>query len=459
MASGIPVGLTGVALFNVLQKDGEKLFEQYKNSKFVQRDIDYFRKNIGKVESAEDLVKDQKLIRFTLVAFGLEGELQNLGRIRKVLEEPLTNERALANRLVDPRFKELAKFFSFGELGATKIKLGVTQDNLIGKFLNQGFESEIGRADPAVREARYFLRNAPKADGAFGLLSDNVIRSVITNTFDVPPTYVNQSLLSQKGLFERLVDVDKLTQAAAEAGATGANKTVTQIKAADLERVKEERAKLAASSSVADKLYEDIQNLTFAFGSHAILTDPVNGPYVNEVDEQQAAFKTLVEQQQLISAASDTLSQLRGKLDELKSILDESQDPEVTDFSDIQARFAALAAEVKPLVAGPAAPGDPETRIDVTIGGVRQNLLDGTVGTLTAITTDAGQSVTVAGQDLANTEGGAGQFLFELNQAATAVASATTAGDFGAAFTALSSSRKNKKKKKISKKRDRRAHV
>lgn len=439
MYVGIPP-LTGIALFKALEKDGDKFFDKFKNAEPIQRDIDYFRDHIGKVKSAEDLVKDQKLIRFVLRAFDMEGELQSLGRIRKVLQEDTKDERALANRLVDKRFGELAKAFDFANGGADKLGNTSFQQGLVEKYVRQRFEQEIGNQDSAVREARYFIRNAPGVKDAYGLLGDQVLRSVVSETFGLPPQLAIQSLTTQRDTFARLVNIERLTSAESAQSTQESSKTRTQLLAQDKAKLKTEIGRVEESKSTIDALEYLIQDIVFDFGTHAKVTNPATSPYAAEIPVQEAAFKTLIEQQSLISAANQTLSGLGTYMDRLKGLLQKTQDPSTTDFTDIKSQFAKIAAKIKPLLSDPA-PGAFETRIDAFIGGTRQNLLDGSFGNLTATVNSAGQSVTVNGYDLLNTEGGSGQFLYELQQAASIVSSASSAGDFGAAITRLNASR------------------
>src|SRR5690242_4019011 len=72
------------------------------------RDIDYFQKNIGKVKSADDLMKDYRLYSFVMRAFGLESQIYARALMKKVMSEGVTDPKSTANRMNDPRFKELA---------------------------------------------------------------------------------------------------------------------------------------------------------------------------------------------------------------------------------------------------------------------------------------------------------------------------------------------------------------
>ena len=111
----VPLG--GIGGWTLLKRTLEQQQAQFARSPSVQRDIDHFRENIGKVQSAEQLVSDRRLLTVALGAFGLQDDVNNRAFIRKVLESPEDDPRALANRLGDRRYTELARAFGFGEPG------------------------------------------------------------------------------------------------------------------------------------------------------------------------------------------------------------------------------------------------------------------------------------------------------------------------------------------------------
>ena len=66
-----------------------------------QRDEAYFRDRIGKVQTAEQLVSDKRLLRISLTAFGLEADVNSRAFIQKILEGGTLKGDSLANKLAD----------------------------------------------------------------------------------------------------------------------------------------------------------------------------------------------------------------------------------------------------------------------------------------------------------------------------------------------------------------------
>lgn len=107
----VPTG--GAAGWAFLQRTREAQQAAFADSASVTRETERFAERIGEVGSAEELVADRELLTVALGAFGLSDDLNNRFYIQRILEEGATDDRALANRLTDRRYAELAGAFTF----------------------------------------------------------------------------------------------------------------------------------------------------------------------------------------------------------------------------------------------------------------------------------------------------------------------------------------------------------
>ena len=80
----------------------------------VTRNAAYYRENIGKVKSVDDLLKNDRLYQYAMKAYGLEDMTYAKAFMKKVLESDLSNPNSYANKLVDKRYREFAAAFTFG---------------------------------------------------------------------------------------------------------------------------------------------------------------------------------------------------------------------------------------------------------------------------------------------------------------------------------------------------------
>ena len=113
MTYNVQVGNGGYLGWKLLQRTLDTQQSVFSRSTELQRSRDYFTENISTVRSAEDLVKNYKLLGVALRAFGLDDDLNNRFFIRKVLEADPQDKTSLVNRLPDKRYAKLNAAFAF----------------------------------------------------------------------------------------------------------------------------------------------------------------------------------------------------------------------------------------------------------------------------------------------------------------------------------------------------------
>ena len=149
---------TGITGWTFLQSTYDDQFENFKNDTVLKRENDYFTENIGNISSAEDLVKDRRLLGVALKAFGLEDQIDYKAMIQKVLEEGTTADGNLASKLDDSRGVDFSKAFGFGG-GETRTNTDpVAMAAIVADNEAQSFEIAVGEQDETMRIALYALR-------------------------------------------------------------------------------------------------------------------------------------------------------------------------------------------------------------------------------------------------------------------------------------------------------------
>ena len=73
--------------------------------------------------------------------------------IRKVLESPTGDPGALANRLADHRYREMAQAFGFADPGGPRIRTKAAVEKIVGRWWQEEFEAAPGTSDPQMRIA------------------------------------------------------------------------------------------------------------------------------------------------------------------------------------------------------------------------------------------------------------------------------------------------------------------
>lgn len=147
------VPLTGYVGWRFLQRTLEAQQTAFTESQPVTRAVDYFRENIGKVASAEDLVADRRLLQVALGAFGLDEDIDNRFFIQTILEEGSTDREALANRLSDSRYAEFSRAFGFGDVLGQLTGFQTLMDDVAARYEDKQFAIAVGEQNNDMRLA------------------------------------------------------------------------------------------------------------------------------------------------------------------------------------------------------------------------------------------------------------------------------------------------------------------
>jgi len=410
----------GSVALRLFLEDPVKQLESFRDSQQIQREIDYFNKNIQKVDDPEEFIKDRRLLNFALSAFQLEGEINNTGRIRRILTEDPEDERALQNRLADPRFAQIAQAFRFDE-GVGKLADGAFIEELTQKFVINEFERALGNQNAALREAAFFLRNIGNVDNELGILGDRVLRNVVTTTLNLPAQIAVQSVETQERLISSRLNIEdfQLNPADEETNSISDPRTRAEN---DLTEVNRGRNIATAAIGQVNALLDSIESIQDDYERVENIQNPA-GPYAAEIPVQEAAVPELLRQSGLLTAANRALDGIQGDATRLDQILNELADPDIeTDrLNELKTEFDTLVTSIGDRVAGATFAFD-DTDPDAV--ATDQNLLDGSLAGILSTTLDSAGSITTAvrAQDLSG-------FLADLASVNTSVQAVAAGGD------------------------------
>ncbi|WP_119680944.1 DUF1217 domain-containing protein [Indioceanicola profundi] len=216
---GIVTGGGGSSLvqLRLLQRTTDRQMQMLAEQPQVKRDVAYFRAEIGNVKSAEDLVSDSRLLRFVATAFGMEDQAYAKALLKKVMESDLDDPRSFANRMSDPRFKELAAAFNFPKYGGIKAGLPAFQQQLVDRYMTQRFEEQAGQSNEALRLGLYFQRKAGQIENWYNVLADPALSQVMRAALNLPEEMSKTDVDRQVDMFKDKLDIKKL-QDPAEVG-------------------------------------------------------------------------------------------------------------------------------------------------------------------------------------------------------------------------------------------------
>jgi hypothetical protein len=400
----------------ILRQDNTQALAKFQERPTVDKEIQYFKDKAPKLKSMDDLFKDQRLLRFIASAYSLDDEVQYPARLRQILESKLTDPNSLANRMVDPRYKEMANDLLLGDFGVVVLHTDSTINKVVNRYVQNEYEKDLGKTNPALREASYFLRKIGNIKDSLSILGDSVLRSVVTYTLDLPPQIAFQSIEKQQSLIDARLDVTKFLSSSS---ATTAAHSIDRANA-DLPVIDSGLKVASAAATQVQTVISRLNALKDDYARVANIQNPV-GPFASEIPVQQTAAPELTRMSGMLAAAQDGLDQIAPALQRMADIVTASRDPaNAGNLTDYKAEFADLKAQVDAAVAGANYIYDDN---DPDSAGTAQNLLDGSQpATITVQTTSAGDTVNIRGQNLSG-------LLAAVANANTAFQAITGSGD------------------------------
>lgn len=191
----VPTG--GLSGWRFLQNTVDAQRKAHAQAPVQQRELAYFRANIAKIDSAQELVSDYRLLSVALGAFGLTDDIGSKYLIRRVLEEGTFKPDALANKLSDKRYRDLSKAFGFGDFSVPSSKISDFPDMIETRYGAQSFEADIGRTSETMRLALNAQRELPAlAQGSgsnrtkwFTLMGTPPLRKVMESALALPTAF------------------------------------------------------------------------------------------------------------------------------------------------------------------------------------------------------------------------------------------------------------------------------
>lgn len=372
-------GLDSATAWRVLSKDPDKYIDRFAKNKTVQKEIEYFNKKAPTFNSVDDLMKDRRALQYLLDSFGLGSEINNAGRIKKILTEDPTDPNALVNKLVDNRFKTMATSLRLDQ-NMNKITLNVSRETLETKYIQNEFEEALGEQDTALRQAAYFARNSNGISTVYNLMGDQILRNVVTSTFNLPQELAIQPIETQARVIAQRVDVTKF--------GTGTNSSVTS---SQLSRAKADHDLISKSLAVSDAalkqmtaLQEQLTAISNGYAQLGELTDPM-GANADLIATQRDSVPELLRYEELLRKGDSTLGSVESGITSMQSLLAEAKKPGA-DIDALKAQFATLAASL-------------HDRIDnantTTFAGSENILLSGTSDPVSIALDNAGNNVTI----------------------------------------------------------------
>jgi hypothetical protein len=178
--------LTTFSSFNLISADLGKSISRTSSKPMVAREVDHYLKTIGSIKSVDDFVKNDRVFKFAMKAFGLEDMSYAKAFVKKMLKEGVESSGAMANRLSDQRYKDFVKAFNFARYGEAATTFSSTRAGTVDRYVRQTLEEEAGAQNEGVRLALYFQRKASSVTSGYGIMADPALLKVAQTVLGLP---------------------------------------------------------------------------------------------------------------------------------------------------------------------------------------------------------------------------------------------------------------------------------
>ncbi|MFN0191043.1 MAG: DUF1217 domain-containing protein [Aestuariivirga sp.] len=196
-----------IADYKQLTKNLAATAKQVGSQANVKRLTTEYLKRITDVKSIDDFMNDDRVYSYALTAYGLKDMIYAKAFVRKVLTEGVDNPKAFSVRLADSRFREFAEAFNFARYGSATTSFDRTQQGTADRYIRSTLEEQAGTQDERLRLALYFQRKAPSITGAYGILADKALYTVVRTALGLPAAISSSDIDKQASLIGSKIDV------------------------------------------------------------------------------------------------------------------------------------------------------------------------------------------------------------------------------------------------------------
>jgi Protein of unknown function (DUF1217) len=210
-------GMSSQLALNLIDSTKDSQLQQLRNEPANQRAADAFRERIGSITTPEELVKDFEVYSFVMRAFDLEDQIFGRGMIRKILESDPSDEKALVNRLSDPRFGALHAALGFTTAAGPQtpnFNNPAFQDGIVNQFFETVFVNGKAEESPTVGTVLEFREKASDLNSWYDVLKDEDLTNFFRVALALPQEMSGLDVDKQNAIMEKKYDLTKLSDPA-----------------------------------------------------------------------------------------------------------------------------------------------------------------------------------------------------------------------------------------------------
>ena len=196
--------------YHLVTKDLARTKSLIEKDPMTKREIEYYQANIKKIKTIDEFIKNDRIFKFAMKAYGLEEMSYAKGLFKKLLQEGVTDRLSMANKMSNPLYKEFAKAFNFKAKGHAATSEASATTEAEQRYVQMTLEKKEGEQNQGVQLAMYFKRKASSVTTTMGLLADKALLKFVQTTFNIPQSASKADLDIQVRNLEKHINIKDL---------------------------------------------------------------------------------------------------------------------------------------------------------------------------------------------------------------------------------------------------------
>lgn len=188
--------LNTLTSYKLIARDIPKAISRVETQPMVKRETEYYLANITKVKSVDEFVKNDRLFKYAMKAFGLEDMSYAKAFMAKALKEGISDPDSFANKLTDKRYAQFVAAFNFEKRGEDATVYNPAQQGVMQNYLLQAKMAGVDPSNEFVRtETAYYLANITDVKSVDDLMADSRLYDYALAAYGFDPATEDKKLI------------------------------------------------------------------------------------------------------------------------------------------------------------------------------------------------------------------------------------------------------------------------
>ena len=200
--------------YKLIASDMTAALKRTAEQPIVERESAYYLATIKDIKSVDEFLKNDRVFKYAMKAFGLQDMDYAKAFMRKVLNEGIDDSQSFANKLTDVKYREFAEAFNFARHGETATIFERARQGTVDRYIRQTLELDAGQSNEGIRLALYFQRKAETVETPLHLLADRALLKVTQVALGIPEATSTMDIDRQVEMISKRFNVEDLKEPA-----------------------------------------------------------------------------------------------------------------------------------------------------------------------------------------------------------------------------------------------------